>query len=282
MMQEPPPRPDLGWSAPSDTPTGVEAGGAKGMHGGPAATWTIWGALGVFLANLLILQPVVSVVILLAMGVDQPASTDGAAGFPELAATLGADIATVIAIVIWFSTRHPGWVQVLGLPAKGRRLKEIAIAIGLGPLVYAGVAFLVVPIIAVLLGAIAGSGATTPDQIDAESLSIGGKVLTVVVAVFVAPITEELVFRGMLFRALRDRRGFWVGAIVSSLLFGMVHLVLPAPWQDAVLLQVTMVFTGMALAAIYEWRGNLVSCIVTHMSFNVVGVLLILVVAKGA
>ena len=74
---------------------------------------------------------------------------------------------------------------------------------------------------------------------------------------------------------MRDRHGFWLGAAVSSLLFGLVHFV-PAPWPDTVLLQTTMVFTGLALAAIYEWRGTLVSCIVAHMSFNVIGVVFIL------
>ena len=42
-------------------------------------------------------------------------------------------------------------------------------------------------------------------------------------AVVVAPITEELFFRGLLFRALRDRHGFWLGAAVSAVLFGFVH-----------------------------------------------------------
>lgn len=251
------------------------------MHGGPPVGWSFWSGLGIFLlGNVLIGQVLVAGAILLAIGFDQ-VSTTGAAGMPELAATLGADVATVATIVVWLSTRHKGWVQALRLPEKGKRLKEIAIAIGLGPLVYAGIAFLVVPIIAIFLGSIAGQSASTPDQIDAEGLSAAGRILTVLVAVVVAPIAEELVFRGILFRSVRDRSGFWWGAIVSSLLFGLIHFV-PAPWQDTVLLQATMVFTGLALAAIYEWRGNLLSCIVTHMSFNVVGVILILVVDQGA
>lgn len=243
--------------------------------------WSFWSGLGIFLlGNVLIGQILVAGAILLAIGVDQ-VSTTGGAGMPELAATLGADIATVGTIVVWLSARHPGWVQALRLPEHGKRLKEIAIAVGLGPLVYAGIAFLVVPIIAIILESIAGQGASTPEQINAEGLSSAGRILTVLVAVVAAPIAEELVFRGILFRSVRDRRGFWWGAIVSSLLFGLVHFV-PAPWQDTVLLQATMVFTGLALAAIYEWRGNLLSCIVTHMSFNMVGVILILVVKEGA
>jgi uncharacterized protein len=274
MMLEPPPRPDLGLSAPG-AGGDVATEGPRGMHGGPPATWSTWGAIGIFLlGNVLIGQVVVAGAIFFAIGIDQ-ASTNGAAGFPELAATLGADVATVITIVVWLSRRHPTWVRILGFPAKGRRVKEVAIAIGMGPLVYTGVALVAAVVLSVLLGAIAGKDATTPEQIDVQSLSAGAKVLTVVVAVVVAPIAEELVFRGILFRSLRDHRGFWLGAGVSSLLFGLVHFV-PAPWQDTVLLQCTMVFTGLALAAIYEWRGNLLSCIVTHMSFNTIGIILIL------
>jgi membrane protease YdiL (CAAX protease family) len=275
MMLEPPPRPDLSMSTPPAPGGEVATDGARGMHGGPPATWSIWGAIGMFLVgNVVIGQVVVAGVIFLAIGIDQ-VSTNGAAGFPELAATLGADVATVTTIVIWLSTRHPTWVQVLGFPAKGRRVKEVAIAIGMGPVVYTGAALVAAVVLSVLLGAISGRDATTPEQIDAQSLSAGAKVFTVLVAVVVAPIAEELVFRGIIFRSLRDHRGFWIGAVVSSLLFGLVHFV-PAPWQDTVLLQCTMVFTGLALAAIYEWRGNVLSCIVTHMSFNTIGIILIL------
>jgi uncharacterized protein len=276
MTTEPPPRPDLGWSDPPvPVMTAAEHDGLRGIHGGPPATWSIWGAIGIFvLGNLLIGQVVVAGAIFLAIGVDQVSAT-GAAGMPELAATLGADIATVVTIVAWLSIRHAGWVQVFGLPEKGKWLKEIVIAIALGPAVYLGAAFIVAVILAIVLGAISGQEATTPEQIDTESLSTAGQILTVIVAVLVAPITEELVFRGILFRPLRDRHGFWLGAAVSSLLFGLVHFV-PAPWPDTVLLQATMVFTGLALAAIYEWRGTLLSCIVAHMSFNVIGVVFIL------
>jgi membrane protease YdiL (CAAX protease family) len=78
-----------------------------------------------------------------------------------------------------------------------------------------------------------------------------------------------------LFRSVRDRHGFWIGAIVSGLLFGAAHYI-PAAWQDTVLLQSIMVFTGVALAWIYERRGNLVANVAAHMAFNAVGVALIL------
>jgi membrane protease YdiL (CAAX protease family) len=274
MIPEPPPRPDLigpGVGVPTSVPTtGAPMTGRRGMNGRPPAGWSAWEAvLMFFVANVFIGQVVVAGIVLAFIGLDQ-LSTTGAAGAPELAATLGADLATVAVIALWLSRRYPGWVDVLGLPAKGQRAKEILYGLVAGPIVYAAVAVVSAVVLSVLLGAISGQDATAPEQIDAASLSTAGKFLTVVVALLVAPVTEELLFRGVLFRAIRDRRGFWLGAVVSSVAFGLVHFV-PAPWQDTVLLQVTMVFTGFALASIYERRSNLLVCIVTHMAFNAIG-----------
>jgi membrane protease YdiL (CAAX protease family) len=119
---------------------------------------------------------------------------------------------------------------------------------------------------------------STPVQAPAqlpEGLSRGGEVLSVVLAVFVAPVVEELFFRGVVFRSVRDRYGFAVGAIVSAIVFGLVHYV-PSPWRDAALLQSAMVFTGLALAWIYERRGTILAPIAAHMAFNTIGIWIIL------
>lgn len=223
------------------------------------------------LGNLVIGQVMVASLILVLMGADTVSS--GAAGTPELVATIGADMALLATILVWMRARHPGWVGAIGVPPRGSRAREIGVGVLAGPIVYGAVAFLVATALAALLAAISGKSVEAPDQI-ANGLSVGGKLIVVVVAVGVAPITEELFFRGVLFRAIRDRRGFATGAIVSAVLFGLVHYV-PAPWQDTVLLQGTMVFTGLALAGIYEWRGNLLANIVAHMTFNLIGVVLI-------
>lgn len=265
-----PPRPDLlGQRSPEDSTR------PRGMDGRPPAGWSVWEAILLFfVSNVIVGQAIVAGIVLAIIGLDQ-LSESGAAGAPELAATLGADIATVVVVAIWLSRRYPGWVDVLGMPAKGRRAKEVLYGLVAGPAVYAGVALLAALVLAFFLGALAGEDAVTPDQIDAESLTAMGKILTAIVAVLVAPVTEELVFRGVLFRSIRDRRGFWLGAVVSSVVFGLVHYV-PAAWQDTLLLQITMVFTGLAFAWIYERRGNLLACIVAHMSFNAIGLTLIL------
>jgi uncharacterized protein len=49
-------------------------------------------------------------------------------------------------------------------------------------------------------------------------------VLVVLAAVVLAPIGEEIFFRGILFQALRRRVGLWPAAVISSAPFGAVHV----------------------------------------------------------
>ncbi len=72
-------------------------------------------------------------------------------------------------------------------------------------------------------------------------------VLVVVVAVVLAPIGEELFFRGILFQALRRRIGLWGAALISSAVFGAIHFevvgaqVFPAVLAAVVLLSLAVV-----------------------------------------
>jgi hypothetical protein len=95
-----------------------------------------------------------------------------------------------------------------------------------------------------------------------------------VYATVIAPIHEELFFRGILFRALADRLGFVGGALGSGVAFGLIHYI-PGEWQDSTLLMVVMVATGYALAWIYRRRANLLAPIVAHATFNAIGLALI-------
>ena len=56
------------------------------------------------------------------------------------------------------------------------------------------------------------------------SLSLPALVLLGVAAVLVAPVLEELLFRGVLLRGLMRRLAFWPSAVISSSVFGALHL----------------------------------------------------------
>lgn len=75
-----------------------------------------------------------------------------------------------------------------------------------------------------------------------------------------APVMEELVFRGAIMRELLKRQQPWMAMVVSSFFFGLVHFN-PAQSAFAFLL-------GMLLAWIYWRTRSLVPCIVFHVLNN--------------
>jgi hypothetical protein len=79
-------------------------------------------------------------------------------------------------------------------------------------------------------------------------------------ATIVAPISEEVMFRGLLFRVLLDRGGFFMAAIISSALFTLMHDSI-ASWGPLMVL-------GMLLAWVYHRSGSLLVSIALHFAFN--------------
>ena len=92
---------------------------------------------------------------------------------------------------------------------------------------------------------------------------IGTGVLSAALTCVVAPIGEEFLFRGYIFTALRNWRGPWTSAVITGLLFGLVHLG-SAPLLDLVPLAVL----GFALCLLYRRTGSLYPCIALHSLNN--------------
>ena len=95
--------------------------------------------------------------------------------------------------------------------------------------------------------------------------------LAVLSLVVIAPIVEEMVFRGLLFGALAGRLGVLGGAVITALLFGAVH-------GDPVLLP-SLAAIGFISALAYAATGNLWVSIILHAGSNAIGA--IVIVAAG-
>jgi uncharacterized protein len=93
------------------------------------------------------------------------------------------------------------------------------------------------------------------------------KVSLMAIAVALAPATEELVFRGGLFRYFRTRIPRWLAIGLTSFLFGALHV----SW-DSSLVGLPSFAPMVVLAAIfclaYERTGSLGTVIVAHALFN--------------
>jgi membrane protease YdiL (CAAX protease family) len=100
-------------------------------------------------------------------------------------------------------------------------------------------------------------------------------VLLIILTTFLAPIMEEWLFRGVLFRALSEggrkggsRGALVLGVVLSAALFALAH---GEPLQFAGLF-----FLGLVLALLVWYTKRLVPSIVTHMSFNGVAVVVLI------
>lgn len=105
---------------------------------------------------------------------------------------------------------------------------------------------------------------------DADAVQLTTIGLAVLVA---APIGEELLFRGFLYRVLRQRFGVTSALWTTALLFALLHV---APHA-----LVPYVGLGLAFGLVYEWVGSLWANIVLHALWNGVVFARILMVAAS-
>ncbi len=160
------------------------------------------------------------------------------------------------AAVYW---RLRGWgLRDLGLDAAGARRGWVV-----GCLAAAGFGLLVVGVEAAgrllagwsLARHLAGGGAP------AAEVSLAAMGTIVAVGALVAPACEELVFRGVLYGALRRRLDPVVATVLVAGLFAAAHgLRTPVPWVQAV--------GGVLFCAVYEASGSLWAPFLVHASGN--------------
>ena len=85
---------------------------------------------------------------------------------------------------------------------------------------------------------------------------------------FIAPVAEELVFRGALSGALKNKIGAVAAALIVSALFGAIHFNMVAFLPIFVL--------SLLLILLYERYGDLTAPIAAHSAFNTIMAVLIL------
>lgn len=255
MSAEPliPPRPD--GLHPAPTPRDAP----------PTATWSWMEAIGIYLLAFLA-AGFATIPVFAAMGEESDLAS--------IVATVAAAVTIVAVVLLWLAKAHPGWQRVLRMPRRHRWGSDARAGVLFGIGLYPVAVVVVGGILLVLLRAVTGDTVQAPEQVPTD-LSPVGIGLTVVYALVIAPFGEELFFRGVLFRALRDRFGFRIGALGSSVAFGLIHYI-PGSLVDAALLMLVMTFVGAAFAFVYERRGAFASPLAAHVTFNLIGLLLIL------
>lgn len=89
----------------------------------------------------------------------------------------------------------------------------------------------------------------------------------------VAPIVEEIFFRGFIFSVLNKRIGLLAAAIMSGILFGAIHFSLAQT--------VILSFFGIVQCYLYHRTGSIVFPILLHFIFNTLAFIAIIVPIQG-
>ena len=160
---------------------------------------------------------------------------------------------------------YPLWI------ARRRRAERPLKSPGLGRIVLN--AALAVPLaiaILVIIGLVATGLGTNPmtrtDVLQVASASLGTPwlIALIVLAVVVAPVSEEVFFRAFLYGGLRSKLGWLPALAIQSFAFGLAH----ALGFGAV---VGYSCLGAALTGIYAWRKTIYASIAVHACINLIG-----------
>ncbi|ADL13064.1 CPBP family intramembrane glutamic endopeptidase [Acetohalobium arabaticum] len=87
--------------------------------------------------------------------------------------------------------------------------------------------------------------------------------------VIVAPITEEVFFRGLMYQYFKDRFGLFKGGLLAAVIFGALHFSL---WSF-----LATFLGGLGLIILYEVSQSLYTSIIAHATWNFIIVTIIYV-----
>jgi membrane protease YdiL (CAAX protease family) len=183
---------------------------------------------------------------------------------------------------LWPLVRGVSWQQLrqlLGLHTGEGLFKEIGCGLfayfaGL-PLVFIGIVISVLAIIVQGIAAAAKSGGTAPPPPSNPILeyvtqgNVFELAMLFALASIWAPLVEELVFRGALFRHLRGSVRMIAAGLISAAVFALMH------GYPFFLLGPVMML-GFNFAIMREWRGSLVAPIVMHCLHNATTLLIVI------
>lgn len=173
-------------------------------------------------------------------------------------------VVTLALIASRLKRRHASWSSV-GL----RRFRLFQ-----GVRYVAGYYLMLLGLLAVLAVIAVSMGVEAPAPPDGESGgsgmldTMGNFWLSFAISVVLAPVIEEIVFRGVLFPAIKRRYGLIAGIVISSLVFTLVHM---NPVQ-----MMSVLPLGVYLAVMYHRTGSIYPGIMLHATWN----LMVLLIAQ--
>ncbi|MDQ1539557.1 MAG: protease family protein [Actinomycetota bacterium] len=195
----------------------------------------------------------------------------GLHGWQESWATVLAEIVLAAPVVLYarpIVAASGGWGPALGLT--WLRWRDVRLAVG-WTLVQFGARIALSAVLLVLLPAARHERVSNVPTLDNKPLT---ELLPLIVAIVVmAPIVEELAFRGLMLRIFMRRWGFVVAAIITSVLFGLLHFEQAGGPAASVILAATLGLFGYLQAVVVRRTARLAPAMLVHALNNGVVVL---------
>ena len=225
------------------------------MNGGAAQRWPFWFGPAALVMGLIAgaLGGAIAVIVIeggaaARNGTLTPAATD--------IATVIQDLGFVAAAVFLAATKASPRPAQFGLVAPRSWWRALGVAL------LAAIAFVVISDVYFQILNQSGQEKEFVKEIGGNAGTISVLAVCVLTTV-IAPVCEELLFRGFIFRSLCNWRGPWPAAIVTGVLFGLVHG-LSAPAVDLA----PLALLGFLLCVVYWKTGSLYLTILIHAANN--------------
>ena len=166
--------------------------------------------------------------------------------------------------LLFFTKRFIGvsWKEI-GL--KNPKIKDIFIGL-IGALVW----FIISNLLGFLTIKFIGTKVDNSEYLLGKNPTPYQYIILTIVAVFGAPIIEEMAFRGIILNSIAHKYGYKIAIILSGILFGLMHLSLVNLFP--------LISVGIILGYFYNKTKNLWTSIVAHMCFNGIGMLQLLLI----
>lgn len=106
-------------------------------------------------------------------------------------------------------------------------------------------------------------GLTESKVLPADNLNSLLKILSIITIILIAPICEEIIFRGVLLGRLTVKYNLKIGILSSSVMFGILH-------TDFI----SFTLFGILLSLLFIKSNSLIAPIIVHITFNTISVIL--------
>lgn len=250
-------RPELPPNAPPPAGPPATTGGDELL---PRAPWPVW--MGLAALPVAIVVASIAGLVVFGFAAAVGGEFDDAPPAANLTATLFQDAIFILTALVLARTVAFPRPQLFGL-VRPRGWSTL----GWSVLAYVSIAFA-----GAIIATIFGVGQEEQDEVlDSLGLDEGWGYVAAAAALvtIAAPLAEELLFRGFIFQAFRQRIGTIWGALASGALFGAIHITNydGDNWQVVAASVLTLALLGTALALLTAKTGSLLPAIGLH-AFN--------------